>query len=354
MVHACSWKQTPKETWYSNDDFTKIEKIDAHTHLTTHRPLFLEQAGEDHFRVLAIMGDGADGLSLDQQLDLMNEQQNKFPGRLQFLTNFSMKGWGEKDWQDNTLAFLEKSFRRGAVGLKVWKNIGMVEKDKNGRYIMIDDPSFDPIFDYLEKQGIPVTGHLGEPRNCWLPIDSMTVNNDKQYFTAHPEYHMYLHPDYPSYEEQIAARDHLLEKHPHLVFIGAHLGSMEWSVDMMAEHFDRFPNLYVDMAERMCHLEVQSQKDRQKVRDFMIKYQDRILYGTDRGDYFGKAGDEVKPWCHETWANEWEYLATDDIMTAWEVNGDFQGLHLPASVIDKIYRLNALKIFPQFDGKVKD
>ncbi len=348
IIFSCSRKNNSRETFYTKDDFKNVGKIDAHTHLTTGRPLFPEQAAEDNFRVLVILGDGADGLTMDQQLDSINGQQKKFPGRIQFLTNFSMKGWGEKDWQEKTLAFLEKSFQWGAAGLKVWKNIGMIEKDKDGRFIMIDDPSFDPVFNYLEKKGIPVTGHLGEPRNCWLPLDSMTVNNDRQYYASHPEFHMYLHAGYPSYKDQIDARDHLLEKHPELKFIGAHLGSMEWSVDMMAAHFDRFPNFYVDMAERMCHLELQSQKDRQKVRDFMIKYQDRILYGTDRGDYFGKAEDEVKPWCHETWENEWEYLATGDTMTEWEVNGKFRGLQLPKDVIDKIYYKNAEKVFPQF------
>lgn len=101
----------------------------------------------------------------------------------------------------------------------------------------------------------------------------MTVKSDSAYFANHPHYHMYLHPEYPSYEDQINARDHMLEKHPELTFIGCHLGSLEWNIDELAKRLDKFPNMAVDMAERICHLEYQSAKDLKKVRDFCIKYQ---------------------------------------------------------------------------------
>ncbi len=112
----------------------------------------------------------------------------------------------------------------------------------------------------------------------------MTVSSDSSYFAEHPEYHMFLHPEYPSYEAQIKARDHLLEKHPDLKFIGCHLGSLEWNVDSLAKRLDRFPNMVVDMSARICHLQFQSASNRNRVRNFCIKYQDRLLYGTDTGD----------------------------------------------------------------------
>ena len=94
---------------------------------------------------------------------------------------------------------------------------------------------------------------------------------------------MYRHPEFPSYEDQIVARDRMLEKHADLQFVGAHLGSLEWSVDELAKRLDRFPNMAVDMAARIPHLQVQSVKNWQKVHDFMIKYQDRLIYATDHG-----------------------------------------------------------------------
>jgi predicted TIM-barrel fold metal-dependent hydrolase len=176
----------------------------------------------------------------------------------------------------------------------------------------------------------------------------MTVNNDREYFKKYPEYHMYLHPEYPSYEEQVAARDRLLEKHPDLKFMGAHLGSMEWSVDLLAEHFDRFPNMAVDMAERISHLQVQVQKDGKKVRDFFIKYQDRLIYGTDRGDRGEKDTKVFTGRANEEWRNDWKFFTTDEPVSSWMIDGEVKGLKLPREVIEKIYYKNAEKLFSEF------
>ena len=310
----------------------------------------MEQAVADNFRILSINTDAPIGVTIEEQRDLAVFQRETFPEHLAFLTSFSMEGWGSSEWLDNTFAYLKESFEMGAIGVKVWKNIGMVEQDQDGRFIMIDDPKFDSVFSYLEENRIPVCGHLGEPRNCWLPLEEMTVNNDRIYFKDHPEYHMYLHPEYPSYEEQIAARDRMLEKHPDLIFMGAHLGSLEWSVDEMVKHFERFPNSTMDMAERICHIQVQAQEDWEKVRDFFIRYQDRILYGTDRGDYEGAEADpeKLKEKVHGEWISDWNFLTTDKTMASWKVDGEFKGLKLPKKVIEKIYSKNAERVFPEF------
>ena len=141
------------------------------------------------------------------------------------LTAFTLAKWDSAGWADEVIARLKNSFEKGALGIKLWKNIGMVYKDSAGKFIMIDNPSFDPVINYIINQDKTVMGHLGEPKNCWLPLDQMTVNNDRNYFKNNPEYHMYLHPEYPSYEDQINARDRLVERHPDMRFVGAHLGS---------------------------------------------------------------------------------------------------------------------------------
>jgi len=200
--------------------------------------------------------------------------------------------------------------------------------------------------DHLREKNILLIGHQGEPKNCWLPIEEMTVNNDKEYFKNHPQYHMYLHPEFPSYEDQMNARDRMLEKNKNLLFMGAHLASLEWSVDELAKFLDRFPNAVVDMAARMGQVQYQSQRDREKVRNFMIRYQDRILYATDLTHAPDADPQEFKTEVHEKWLKDWMYLNTEEMMTAPEIDGEFQGLALPKSIIDKMYRINALKTFP--------
>jgi predicted TIM-barrel fold metal-dependent hydrolase len=348
MITSCSQKKIEKETYCTTEDFVNMEKIDIHCHISVDRPDFMNEAIANNFRILTINTDAFEDPTIEEQQEFALKQIKEFPDDLSYLTAFSLEGWDSPEWQEKTIAYISNSFKNGAIGVKVWKNIGMVEKDKDGNFIMIDNPQFDPIFDYIEKMDKTVCGHLGEPKNCWLPGDSMTVNNDKRYFAEHPEYHMYLHPEYPSYEAQIEARDNMLKKHPNLRFMGAHLGSLEWSVDELAKRFDMFPNMTVDMAARICHIEKQSQSDWQKVRDFFIKYQDRIIYGTDEGDYDGADADPavMSEKVRTVWIRDWEFMTTDNEMTSWEVDGKFKGLKLPKEVIEKIYYKNAVKWFP--------
>jgi predicted TIM-barrel fold metal-dependent hydrolase len=173
----------------------------------------------------------------------------------------------------------------------------------------------------------------------------MTVNNDRSYFKNNPEYHMYLHPEYPTYEEQINARDRFIERHPDMHFVGAHLGSLEWDVNELAKRLDKYPNMVVDMAARVPHLQYQTIADREKVRNFIIKYQDRLLYGSDSGMSAIANPDDARKSLHEQWLNDWKYFTSDESMTVSEVNGEFKGLKLPQEVIDNIYRNNTLKWF---------
>ncbi len=329
--------------YYSPDDFSSIKKIDVHAHVMTLDPAMVEQAAKDNFILPSINVEVPDLPGIDSQQYFVLQQRRQFPENIFLVTTFETATINQPGWVDRQLAYLKNSFDSGAIGIKVWKNIGMTIRDKDSNFIMIDNAIFDPIFDYLEKNHIPVIGHIGEPKNCWLPLDQMTTNNDKAYFKEHPEYHMYLHPDYPSYEAQIRSRDHLLEKHPDLKFIGAHLGSLEWDVDEIARRLDKFPNMSVETAARLGQIQFQSQTDWQKVHDFFIKYQDRIMYGTDLAALEKDNADSVRKYAHETWTKDWRYFTTADSLESPHVNKRYKGLKLPKTVIDKIFFKNAEK-----------
>jgi predicted TIM-barrel fold metal-dependent hydrolase len=333
-------------TYYSMEDFRKVEKYDTHAHINAYDTTFIQLAKEDNFRLLALNVNPSSYPTVEHQQDVAVRMVKAYPEQVAWATTFTVANWGTDKWLPQTLDYLKGSFDNGAIGVKVWKNVGMELRDKDGKFVMIDDPRFDPVIDFIEKNNKTFVGHLGEPRNAWLPVDQMTVSGDKSYFSKHPEYHMFLHPEYPSYEDQVNARDKMLEKHPNLRFVGVHLGSLEWSVDELAKRLDKFPNMAVDMAERICHLEYQSIKERQKVRDFMIKYQDRLIYATD--DWVGPDSDpvELKKDIQETRLSDWKYFVTDDEMSVPYFKEKIQGLKLPKEVVDKIYRKNAEKWFP--------
>jgi len=336
-----------KSGFYTLEDFENVEKYDAHVHLNIYDSTFIQQAQKDNFRLLTVNVNTAYYPTVGEQQKVALRLVETYPDRLAYATAFNLNDWGTDKWQPQTLAYLEDSFKKGAIAVKIWKNIGMELKDKNGKFVMIDDSRFEPILNFIEKNNITLLGHLGEPRNAWLPVDEMTVSNDKGYFTKHPEFHMFLHPKNPSYEDEINARDNMLTKHPNLRFVGAHLGSLEWNVDELAKRLDKFPNMAVDMAARISHLQFQSVENWQKVHDFMIKYQDRLIYATDHGvDAKSKNFEELNKSLHQTRLRDWEFFATNNEMTVSSFNGSFKGLKLPKEVMDKIYHSNAEKWFP--------
>lgn len=331
------------DAFYTIDDFPLLQKTDAHTHVNTHNTVLVNFAKSNNMGLLSINVDVPDFPTLEQQQEFTTGHSKSNPGHFFFITSFRIADIDEPGWLEKTITGIEDAFQQGAVGVKVWKNIGMEYKDKQGEFVMIDDPRLDPVFDFITKKNKTLLGHLGEPKNCWLPVEEMTVNNDKEYFRHHPEYHMYLHPEYPTYQKQIDARDHMLEKHPDMRFVGAHLASLEWSVDEIAERLDRFPNLAVDMAERISHLQYQTVSEHEKVRDFFIRYQDRILYATDITTDDSMPPEAVQTNAYSIWLNHWKFFVSDEIMEAPEVPEKFRALHLPKEVIDKIYSSNFKK-----------
>ena len=348
--------QTPPQpdpegtAYYTEADFASVAKRDTHVHINTSDPAFLQQAKEDNFSVITINVDAPHYPAIGEQQGTALAQAAAFPDRVAFAATISLERFLSPQWADDTVARLTDAFARGAVAVKFWKNIGMELKGADGGFVMIDDAKFDPVLAVIVRNKATMIGHNGEPKNCWLPLGEMTTNNDRAYYKEHPEYHMFQHPDYPSYEQQIAARDRMLARHPDLTFVGAHLGSLEWSTDELAKRLDQFPHMAVDMAARMGHLQYQTRLDREKVRRFFVQYQDRLVYGTDQAIGTKRDPAAVRERAHDIWTRDWRFLATGDTLRSPDVDGAFKGLQLPRTVVDKIYRANAERWFPRLKG----
>ena len=337
-----SLKENDGTLFYTADDFNKVGKIDMHYHFNTTDSSILQLLREDNFRVLDIVDDRPFGLPMNELQKIALYLHGTFPDKISFASTFSVRYWNETDWENLTVSYLDTCVSKGAIAVKIWKNIGMDLRDKNGRFIMVDDIRLDTILDFIASKNITLIGHNGEPRDCWLPLDSMEVKGNRNYYSQHPEYYMYLHPEYPSYENQINARDNMLLKHPNLKFVGCHLGSLEWSLDELAKRLDDYPNMAVDVS-RMTNLHIHAMENWQMTRDFFIKYQDRLIYGTDRSVSSTDNPDGMKKNIHSSWLRDWKFFTTDEILSNSEVEGEIKGLKLPATVIDKLYLKNAEK-----------
>lgn len=333
-------------------DFKTFPKIDAHCHLETADHSFVKVVKENDFRLLTLAYDASSRLNIDKQLNYSGSLHKNFPQTISFATTFSMEDFGEPGWEEKTINHLKEDFKDGAIAVKVWKDIGMVFQDKDSSFIMIDDERLDPIWDFIQSQNITVVNHNGEPRNCWLPLDSMTVKGDAGYYAEHPQYHMYLHPEYPNYKELFAARDNMLRKHPNLRYVSCHLGSMEWDVDVQAKWLDEFPNCAMDMADRISHLQIQNSE---KVRVFIIKYQNQLLYGTDMLVSDDESNEssvhQIKNTLNNIWKKDWDYFTTDKIVLTDDNPKGYKCLNLSVSVLEKIYYKNAIKMYPKLEIK---
>jgi Amidohydrolase len=331
---------------YTMADYGRVEKIDAHMHLHSAAPAFLQAAKRQNFKVLTINVDYPDFPPLDDQQRVAIQLQKGSPQQLAWAASFSVDGSDKPGWLGQTRDRVDASLKAGAVGVKVWKNIGMSLKGADGKLVMINDARFAPLLDDFTKRGIPLLGHQGEPHNCWLPLEKMTVNNDREYFKAHPQYHMHLHPEMPSWEAQMAARDRMVAAHPGLRFVGVHLASLERDVDELAVFLDKFPSAVVDVAARIGQLQYQSQKDRERVRRFFIKYQDRVLYGSDLAQGPDQDGAALGKEAESVWRMHWRYFNTEDSFKVADLDKPVKGLALPRDVVDKLYRTNAERVFP--------
>jgi len=245
-------------------------------------------------------------------------------------------GFGPREAQK-----LEEAVEMGIRGLKIFKSLGLTIRDKSGELVCVDDPRLDPIWAKCGELGIPVMIHVSDPPAFFDPID----HNNEMYdvLIQHPGWSFYG-DEYPSKSELLEQRNRVIEKHPHTIFIGAHMGNSPEDLGRVAVWLEKYPNFYVDIDARINELGRQPYT----ARKFMITYQDRVLFGTDT------------PPDAEAYRVHYRFLETDDEyfdpspahmqLGRWMI----YGLNLPDEVLEKIYYKNALNIFNKYPGKQRN
>jgi predicted TIM-barrel fold metal-dependent hydrolase len=318
-----------------------LEPIDTHVHAFKNDPDFIALMGRLRLHLLDICVADTHGIYGDLAAETARAKAfvKGSQNHARLCVTFNPFDFQQKDFAQKTIEQLHREFTDGAVAVKIWKNIGMELKTPDGKYMMPDDPAFQPIYRAMVAENKTLVAHVAEPSSCWQPPNPQSPDYD--YYKENPQWYMYLHPDHPRKEVILAARDHLLAENPKLRVVGAHLGSMETDVDEIAKRFDRYPNFAVDTAARLEYLMIQP---RGKVRNFLIKYQDRVLYGTDLEFLNNEpTAEALKDW-QETYARDWKFLATDETLPY--KGRQIEGLNLPEPVVRRIYHDNAARWIP--------
>jgi len=231
---------------------------------------------------------------------------------------------------------LTNSVAAGAQGLKVFKSLGLEYRDSSGKLVMPDDPRLDPIWAMAGELKIPVLIHSADPVAFFWPLDQYNERWDE--LVENPNW-LFYGKDYPPFIDLIESQLRVIERHPKTTFISAHVLSYSENLMFVAEALDRFPNLFVDFSARIGELGRQPFSSRK----FFIKYQDRILFGTD--------SFQLKKSIYHTY---FRFLETED--EYFEYGGGqgrfmIYGISLPDSVLKKIYLENAIRLIPGINIK---
>jgi len=310
--------------------------IDVHNHLgggkdhlTTDRVShYLAEMDAAGVRTVVNL-DGDWGPRLKETLSALDEA---YPGRFLTFALLDFDGIDDENWGQREAKRLEESFQAGAKGLKFHKTLGLSYRYRSGELMPVDDPKLDPVWEMCAKYNRPVMIHSADPAAFFTPLDRF--NERWHELNEHPNW-LFHGERFPSRDEILMQRNRVIARHPKTTFICAHFANNPEDLAAVGRWLDSYPNMYVDVDARISELGRQPYT----VRKFLLKYQDRIMFGTDT------APDR------DAYRMYYRFLETDDeyfdCASGHHRQGFWMiyGLFLPEDVLKKIYHENAERIF---------
>lgn len=309
----------------------KFPFIDVHNHQRDVTPAKLQQLIRDmdslNMRILINSPvSGGQGKWVANAVTAMKAQD---PKRFAVMTNIDYANLEDPNYSARAAAQVEADIKAGAIGLKVWKHLGMMLNDSKGR-IKVDDPRFDGVWEVCAKHKIPVLIHTGDPWGLFQPMDK---NNERWLELKLRATRNQSQQTNFTWEQLIDEQHSLFTRHPKTIFINAHLGWLGNDLDRLGALLDRLPNVYGEIGAITSDLGRQPRA----AQRFFAKYQDRILFGKDLYNV-------------EEYFTYFRLLETDDDyfdpIRKYHGIWKLYGLNLPDDVLKKVYYQNALRIFP--------
>lgn len=263
--------------------------------------------------------------------DSIAEKYNRYPKRFELWCGFDYTGYGTAGWQQNAVAELERCFSKGAKGVGELGDKGegeLYSQPVPGMGLHIDDPQMKPLLQKCADLKMPVNIHVAEDEWMYLEPDS---SNDGMMNAA--DWHVDMNkPGILNHDELIASLENAVRENPKTIFIACHLANCCSNLQMLGNLLDKYPNLYADISARFAEIAPVPRY----AADFIIKYQNRLLYGTDMG--FDESMYRTTFRILET-ADE-HFYEIDLFNYHWSL----YGLNLPKKVLKKLYNKNAEKI----------
>ena len=330
----------------------KHPAIDFHNHTGT---LQTREQYEAVVKGLEAVGVGAvvnlNGGTGDQ-LDAVLKAGEPYRDRVANFVTFNGVGINEPGWSDRFAALMERGFKAGAMGMKVSKQLGQELRNLDGSYIQADDPRLDPIWAMAAKYQKPVLIHLSDSIGRFYPISSKNERYEAGLWHQRGDVSGNLYASGPPNEVIERARENMHRKHPKTIFVNAHVAMLYYDPVKVAKFLDTYPNAQVDISATVQDLG----RAPRLWRDFLIKYQDRVVFGTD-----GNANSNPDTF----WIPHFRYLETFDeyfehpaqirLPGGSPAHGrwNISGVSLPDEVLRKIYFENALKYLPTLRASIE-
>lgn len=284
---------------------------------------------------LAVFSGNQELMNLNLSKSINNVKEN-FPERFGIFVNVDLSKIGRKNFREDTEKNLENAAKLGAIGLKIYKNLGLNLKDGKGNRVKVDDDRLQFIWEKCAQLGFPVLIHSGEPIAFFDDIDKF----NERWLHARQRPSSFRPSDkYPSFNEVMSEQYNMFKKNPNTIFINAHLGWYGNNLEKLDSQLNDLPNVYTEFGAVINEL------GRQPVsaRKFFVKHQDKILFGKDN---YNK----------EEYFLYFQVLETNDEYIEYfrKRHGLWRlyGLNLPDSILKKVYHENALKIFPSINSNL--
>lgn len=324
--------------------------VDVHGHLSVSGAALIERVmNENGIEWMVNLSGGSPGRGMRYAIALANQ----LPGRI---VNFYTPDWsrfGEPDFGELEAARLKEAVKQhGYGGLKISKHLGLGLRDAAHGLVEVDDPAMDPLWEMAGVLGVPVAIHVGDPEAFFEPLTPENERWDE--LKVHPNWSFHS-AEFPRRDALLAARNRVLARHPRTTFICVHFGNNPEHPELVDQWLDTYPNMLIDISARVGEF---GRHPAGQMRQFFLKHQDRILFGTDiglsaRGIMLGSTGDippsvgDIRPF----YEDHWNYLETagQKIKHPVPIQGNWtvDGIELPPKVLEKVYRLNAEKWIPR-------
>ena len=304
----------------------KYPAIDVHMHVPRGRNLdsiaivILKNMDEAGIQRTIVFG--GTGKSFDQSVASFG----KYPERFELWCGLDLFGFDRPGFGLAAIAELERCVKLGAKGVGEIgdKGRGLV---RGAGILHIDDPRMDPILEKLADLKLPINFHCGDPKWMYEPMD---VHNDllfESYF-----FRLDNQKEMPDLNGLLDILERALRKHPRTTFIACHFLNQTYDLDRLGEMLDKYPNLFADISARVCYVAAIPRFAKQ----FIEKYADRIMYGTDYGFNISMYRNTFR--ILETLDEH--FYAWDDSNTPWPLSG----IGLNDTTLKKLYRDNAQRI----------